>query len=237
MDIQGVVFDLDDTLYDIAQPFFRAYERFYGEKYDLPMQKLFLSFRRYSDERFEDSQTGRMMMEDLYIYRIRMAMQEHGVKIDDSEALDFQQHYMEFQYQIRLSPIMSMFLDLLPPNMQVGIITNGESRHQRMKMKSLNLQQWISDQNSIVSGDYSFRKPDVRIFQEMEHQLNLTAEKLVYIGDSFDLDIVGAYRAGWKSIWFNHRWREIPKSTGIRPDIEVHTEEELSETVLRLSKK
>ena len=73
MGIRGVVFDVDDTLYDMAQPFFSAYHAIYGAKHHLPMQKLFLSFRRYSDEKFVDSQMGKMTMDALYIYRIAVS--------------------------------------------------------------------------------------------------------------------------------------------------------------------
>ena len=52
MRIQGVVFDVDDTLYDMAQPFYAALRRLYGERSEFDLPSLFLSFRRYSDERF-----------------------------------------------------------------------------------------------------------------------------------------------------------------------------------------
>ena len=63
MRIQGVVFDVDDTLYDMAQSFYAALRRLYGERSEFDLPSLFLSFRRHSDERFEESQTGKISME------------------------------------------------------------------------------------------------------------------------------------------------------------------------------
>ena len=87
MDIRGVVFDVDDTLYDMAQPFLGAYQALYGKRCDLPVGELFLAFRRHSDERFADSQTGKMTMEELYIYRVRMMLRDYDVEVTDAEAL------------------------------------------------------------------------------------------------------------------------------------------------------
>ena len=228
MDIRGVVFDVDDTLYDMAQPFFGAYQRLYGARYELPVQSLFLAFRRHSDECFADAQTGRMSMEELYIYRVRMMLRDYGIDVTDEEALAFQRLYMDLQYRIRLSPVMQDLLDALHSRAVIGVITNGESRHQRNKLRSLNLSPWVPEEHVIVSGDLPFRKPDVRIFREMERRLHLAPAQLIYVGDAFDLDMVGAQEAGWQSVWFNHRRRSIPESSDIRPNAEVHTEEELA---------
>ena len=229
----GVVFDVDDTLYDMSIPFLGAYQSLYGTRYRFPTNDLFLLFRRYSDERFDDTQTGKMSMEALYAYRLRMTTQEYGVSVTDEEVLEFQRRYVEFQYRIRLTDTMKHILDTLrEKNVKMGVITNGNSVHQREKIKSLNLAHWIPAEHVIVSGDHDFRKPDVRIFREMERRLDLPAERLLYVGDAFALDIPGACHAGWHTLWFNHRHRIKPDDTKITADIEVHSEEELSMRLL-----
>nr|WP_325189649.1 HAD family hydrolase [uncultured Selenomonas sp.] len=232
MEYHGVVFDVDDTLYDMSLPFIGAYERLYEKRYDLPLAPLFLAFRRYSDARFDDSQTGKMTMEELYIYRLRMAFRDYGVCITDEEALDFQHLYMQLQYRIQLSEVMRELLDALQERAALGIITNGDSMHQRNKLRSLNIAQWVPQECIIVSGDHAFRKPDVQIFREMEHRLGLAPEHLVYVGDAFGLDVMGAKCAGWQSVWFNHRNRKRPDKTEVLPDIEVHTEDALAALLL-----
>lgn len=228
----GVVFDVDDTLYDMSLPFVGAYRSMYGTRYRLPMNDLFLSFRRYSNERFEDSQTGRMTMEELYIYRLRMALGAYGIAVSDEEALTFQRLYMGLQYQIKLTDTMAALLDALRDQTAIGIITNGAPAHQRRKIESLGISRWIPQEHIIVSGDYVFRKPDVRIFREMQRRLDLSPDRLIYTGDAFGLDIVGADGAGWHAVWFNHRHRSKPDDTNVSPEIEVHSEEELSAALL-----
>ena len=166
-------------------------------------------------------------MEALYVDRVRRMLGDYGVAVTDEEALAFQRCYMELQYQIKLSPTMTALLDALRTSVRMGIITNGDSRHQRNKLRSLHVAPWISEDQIIVSGDHPFRKPDVRIFREMQRRLDLAAEHLVYVGDAYDLDIVGAQAAGWQSIWFNHRRRSIPAAVPMPPTAEVHSEEDL----------
>ena len=72
-------------------------------------------------------------MDEFYIYRIRMTLQEAGVETTDAQALAFQRVYMGLQYQIKLSPIMVRLLTDLRTRVKLGIITNGESAHQRKK--------------------------------------------------------------------------------------------------------
>ena len=220
----GVVFDVDDTLYDMSIPFSGAYQALYSGQSHLPMHNVFLSFRRYSDERFDDAQKGKMTMESFYIYRFRMTMREYGIPVTDKQALEFQRLYMNLQYRIQLTDTMKNLLDRLQNNVKIGIITNGDSVHQRRKINSLGISHWIPKEHIIVSGDHVFHKPDARIFHEMEERLVLPAVQLIYVGDAFSLDIVGGNNAGWHTLWFNHRHRNKPNGSIIMPNIEVHSE-------------
>ena len=77
------LFDVDDTLYDQKQPFEKAYRTFFPEDQEMDVGRLFVLSRKYSDEVYEDSQTGRMSMEEMYIYRIRKALEELGRTITE----------------------------------------------------------------------------------------------------------------------------------------------------------
>lgn len=233
MSIRGVVFDVDDTLYDMAQPFYDALRRLYGERAEFDLPTLFMSFRRYSDERFEESQTGRISMDDLYIYRIRKTLEEADVQTTDAQALAFQRVYMGLQYQVRLSPTMVRMMNDLRTRAKIGIITNGESTHQRKKIASLGMSKWIPEEAIIVSGDHKFRKPDLRIFRLMEERLDLPTAQLLYVGDAFDLDIKGAVDAGWNAVWYNRRERSVPPCGEGISFTEVPSEEMLLSVVLK----
>ena len=56
---------------------------------------------------------------------------------------------------------------------------------------------------------------------------DLQPDEICYVGDSYENDMAGAKKAGWKAVWFNHRDH---KSTGeMAPDYVVKSERELAE--------
>ena len=57
--IKAVVFDVDDTLYDLSTPFKEACREVFPEDTDLDLEGAFLASRRYSDSVYASSLSGR----------------------------------------------------------------------------------------------------------------------------------------------------------------------------------
>ena len=83
-------FDIDDTLYDLADPFRRTCEAFFKDGLVLPLDELFLAFRKHGEVSFTDVENGQMTMREMYCYRLQKAFGEFGIELDDEEALAFQ---------------------------------------------------------------------------------------------------------------------------------------------------
>ena len=210
----GLVFDVDDTLYEQIVPFEKAYKNLFNM--DIDMEKFYLLSRYYSDVKFEASRNGEMTMDEYHIYRIREAAKDLGVYLSDEEALNMQKEYKKNQQKLQMSDITISILELAKENnIKLGIITNGPSEHQWSKVKTLGIERWINKDNIVVSGDYDINKPDVRIFEIMQEKLQLPNDSLYYVGDSLENDIVGANNAGWKAIWINRYKKKLPKNVDI----------------------
>ena len=129
----------------------------------------------------------------------------------DADLDAFQTAYDRALQTITLPVEISIALDsLVQQEVPLGIITNGPVERQTDKLEALQLTRWIAPENILISDGVQIQKPDPRIFKLMEERLDLSAESLLYIGDSFDNDVVGAKVAGWSVWWFNHQVREIP---------------------------
>ena len=210
----GLVFDVDDTLYEQIVPFENAYKSLFDMNID--MEKFYLLSRYYSDVKFEASRNGEMTMDEYHIYRIQEAAKDLGVFLTDEQALNMQKEYKKNQQKLQMSNITINILKLARKNnVRLGIITNGPSEHQWSKIEALGVERWIDKENIIVSGDYSINKPDVRIFEIMQEKLQLPNDFLYYIGDSIENDIVGANNAGWKAIWINRYKQKSSKEVDI----------------------
>ena len=207
----GLVFDVDDTLYEQIVPFEKAYKNLFNM--DIDMEKFYLLSRYYSDVKFEASRNGEMNMDEYHIYRIQEAAKDLGVYLSDEEALNMQKEYKKNQQKLQMSNITISILEFAKENnIKLGIITNGPSKHQWYKVKALGVERWINKDNIVVSGDYDINKPDVRIFEIMQEKLQLPNDSLYYVGDSLENDIVGANNAGWKAIWINRYKKKLPEN-------------------------
>ena len=210
----GLVFDVDDTLYEQIVPFENAYKSLFDM--DIDMEQFYLLSRYYSDVKFEASRNGEMTMDEYHIYRIQEAARDLGVFLTDEQALNMQKEYKKNQQKLQMSNITISILELVKENnVKLGIITNGPSEHQWSKVKALGIERWIDKENIIVSGDYSINKPDVRIFEIMQEKLQLPNDSLYYVGDSLENDIIGANNAGWKAIWINRYKKKTSKELDI----------------------
>ena len=231
--MDAVLFDVDDTLYDQREPFKRAFYQLFGETYEVDMEQLFVLSRKYSDEAFEHSQSGKMTMDEMYIYRIRRALKEFDIRIPDESALQFQHLYAGYQKQIAVSEVMKEVLTFCRDRVPIGVITNGPSGHQWEKIEPLGLRKWFLDDTIFVSGDVGTAKPAEKIFWYACDKMKLRDASVWYVGDSFRNDVEGAKNAGLHCIWMNRRNHTYPVSK-IRPDHCVCSEKELYQLLQKL---
>ncbi|WAA13156.1 HAD family hydrolase [Fervidibacillus halotolerans] len=230
--METILFDVDDTLYDQLQPFQQAFHSVFPNLTDIPIEKLYVSSRRHGEQLFNKSERGEISLLDLHIHRITAAFRDFNIEIEDEKAVQFQKVYEKAQKQITIFPEIARLFDLLKENKkQMGILTNGPYQHQLMKVHRLGLTKWIPMENIFVSEAIGSAKPDPQSFQIVEQKMQIDKEKTVYIGDSFENDMIGAKRVGWSAIWLNHRMRKL-RETSVTPDKIVHSPEELLKYVV-----
>ena len=86
---------------------------------------------------------------------------------------------------------------------KLGLLTNGPSDISWEKIRSLNLDPWFDA--ILVAGDLGIYKPDIEIFEHLLDALGVPANQALFVGDTYETDIVGAARAGMHTAWINRR--------------------------------
>ena len=81
----------------------------------------------------------------------------------------------------------------------------------------------------IVSSDVGFIKPHPEIFYRTLAQSRLKANEVVFVGDTYHQDIVGAKRAGLETVWLNSRHEPRAVAVDDPPDYEIEILSELIE--------
>lgn len=231
----NIVFDIDDTLYDLMKPFQSAHEKFFAQKTSADATELFLKSRHYSNIILAQEKQGLIAPEDTFPKRIQMTYQDAGLSVSRDEAALFEQEYRLRQKEIALFPCMERVLNICQTaQLPIAILTNGNSRGQQKKISALKLERWFDNDHIFISGETGYQKPDIRAFRHIENKLGYIPENSYYIGDTYETDIISASQAGWHSIWFNHRKKICQTDTQLA-DIEIQNKEDILDVFSRLS--
>lgn len=231
--MKNVIFDVDDTLYDLMEAFEKAHKELFADKTKEDCEELFKRSRTYSDEAFYMAREGKISHDEEFAYRIQKTYMDSGIEVSKEDAKQFEERYRYHQKHIHLPEGIKKLLNLCKESGKtIGILTNGTEKQQGQKLKTLGLDQWFEKENMFISDVIGFTKPNVKAFQIVQEKMNLNPEETWFVGDTFEVDVAGAKNAGWHVIWFNHRRRLMPEGD-IKPDIEVRNVEELIDVITK----
>ena len=89
---------------------------------------------------------------------------------------------------------------------QLHIITNGFKEVQHIKLNQCQLAPFF--QKIVISEDYGFSKPDIKIFDLAQKLSMAKPHECVMIGDNYETDILGALNAKWNAIYVSDSDKE-----------------------------
>jgi putative hydrolase of the HAD superfamily len=114
-------------------------------------------------------------------------------------------------------------LDRLQGKYQLLLLTNGSPDLQKTKL-AITPELVPYFDHIIISGDFGKGKPDPAIFEHALSRMSLKKEEVIMVGDNLMTDILGANRAGIKTVWINRHNKERNE---IIPTYEIQHLEEL----------
>jgi 5'-nucleotidase len=117
-------------------------------------------------------------------------------------------------------------LDTLRGRAKLGIITNGFTELQRVRLERTGLRGHFDV--LVISEEVGFAKPHVGIFDHA-HALMGKPERgrVLMVGDKAETDILGGINAGFETCWYNPAGLSAPE--GIAPHYQVDSHAQLRE--------
>jgi HAD superfamily hydrolase (TIGR01549 family) len=211
--VNAVVFDLDDTLLDhqySSRCGLAALKQEYQFLRTVPLEDLEQENFRLRNELHIESMGGGLSLEQVRIERFRRLFRFVGVEVTTETAKTALVHFRR-NYQTARRPIDGVvaLLKKLRAIVKIGVISNHMVQEQREKLSVCGIDRFIDV--LVVSEEVGFAKPDRVIFEVTLDRLNSTAAEAVMIGDTWETDIIGAHRAGIRSIWLNRYGLTCPK--------------------------
>jgi putative hydrolase of the HAD superfamily len=181
-----LLFDLDDTLYDLDMHRFRHIDNAWQD-WLITLPPIAVPYI------LQDVVTSRIFFNDMPAF-----LERYGVT-DSMRAHLCAYSRATWFSDLRLDEGVAPLLDTLATRYKLGLITNGPSEIQRAKIAQFDLARWFPV--IVVSGEFGVAKPDPAIFLHAANALASDPADCVMIGDNPDADIRGAQAAGMRSVW------------------------------------
>lgn len=212
-----ILFDLDDTLYDTASPFFQVLENYRLEN-SYSEEATFALFREHCDAAFDLFSSGVLTLAESHIMRTQHTFADLGLALTTEEAMHFQETYQKRQAEITLSPGIEQLLNELENrSIPIAVFTNGPEKHQMKKFNALGLERWVPPARIFISEKIGCPKPHAEAFTYVQEALKATPDELLFIGDTYETDIIGGQAAGWTTLWYNHRRKPEDEKVVLEP--------------------
>jgi putative hydrolase of the HAD superfamily len=205
-------FDLDHTLWDFEANARATLQQLHqtmklGERGVHDFELFYRNYLIHNDKLWDRYRKGFIRQEELRVKRMTLALLDFKIydeKLSKEMSATFLQ---ELPSRTILFPYALEILQYLrDKGYQLHLITNGFERTQHSKLKYSGLDVYF--QQVITSEGSNSLKPEKEIFQFALDKTGATIEESIMIGDTIDVDILGALNAGMDQVFVNHLTKE-----------------------------
>jgi putative hydrolase of the HAD superfamily len=212
MKYKHLFFDLDHTLWDFEANARATLAHLYE---DLKLQErgvhdfelFYKNYLIYNEKLWERYRNGHIQQQELRIKRMRMALLDFKIA-DEALAEKMNVQFLDLlPSRTSLFPHCIEILNYLTgKNYQLHLITNGFEKTQHSKLKYSGLSRYFKE--VITSEGSNSLKPKKEIFDYAFQKAKAKPEESIMIGDTIDVDILGAINAGIDQVHVNHLTKE-----------------------------
>jgi HAD superfamily hydrolase (TIGR01549 family) len=213
MAIQGVIFDLGHTLMHLASTWSEVFEQgvvdlaalLAGKGLDLDGQAF---GQALLDRRAAGFVQARETMREVTAEdSMRWTFASFGWPDPDPvlvrEAIDSFFAYERTRWSVD-PEAHAVLRELSDRGLRLGMFSNAtEDRFIQQLVDDLGLRPWLDP--ALSSAGTGLRKPDPVAFQPLLTAWNLSPDSVVMVGDTLEADILGAQRAGMRTVWYRSR--------------------------------
>jgi len=241
MDIRALLFDVNGTLIDIEtdeglEEIYRTIAHF------LTYQGISLHRGEVRDLYFQIMQYQRMTSSETYaewnaVELWREILQRNASDFTRSLPTEKLQQLPLFlaelhrtiaRKRLRLYPQVREILDLLRLHYPMAIVTDAQSDYAVAELYALGLLGYFDP--VIISGDFGYRKPDIRLFQKALDALQVEPQQALFIGNDMHRDIYGPQQLNMKTIFVSSNQGE-KYFPGVQPDYIINKFAELPQAI------
>jgi 2-haloalkanoic acid dehalogenase type II len=221
-EVQAIIFDLDDTLWDVGPVIVRAehaMRAFLAERYPRVLERHTLESMR--DLRARIALEHPAMRHDFTWLR-RESLRRHAREAGypDTLAEEAFAVFYRARNEVELYDDVVPALDRLHRRFRLFAASNGNA-----DLAAIGLAGYF--EYALAARDAGMLKPDPRIFTLLLGRAGLAPAQALHVGDDAVADVEGARRAGVTPVWVNRAGAEWPAPSS--PPLTVRTLTELAD--------
>jgi putative hydrolase of the HAD superfamily len=137
-------------------------------------------------------------------------------------------HRAASRYRLQLYPGVKDTIEQLHPNYTLAIVTDAQTAYTLPELNAIGLSGYFDP--IIVSGDFGYRKPDVRLFETALSDMKMEPSDVLFVGNDMYRDVHGPQKLGIKTVYFKSN-QGTPEKEGLKPDYIIYNFPELLNAV------
>jgi HAD superfamily hydrolase (TIGR01549 family) len=213
--LQLALFDLDDTLFDhqySRRQGLLALQHAYPALARIPLATLTTEHERQLTASYDRVLDGAVSLETNRHERFQRLFLRCGVEMPAAEVeIALECYRQAYKAHRRAVPGVMPLLTHLRPDVRIGVVTNGLRTVQQEKLVVCQLTGLVDF--LLTSEEVGIKKPDPRLFLHALERVKVQPAAAAVIGDSWALDVMGAHRAGIRSLWLNRHQEPCPDAS------------------------
>lgn len=224
-----ITFDLDDTLWDHRRAQAQALEEVAAKVVAASRVADFVDrFHHHNGRLWEEYRAGTVSAKDVKQQRFVRTLDDLGA--DPGRAAElvpwFLDRYSRLPY---LRDGAAETLRELASRTRLGCVTDGFTAIQRIKLETTGIAGCFDF--LLTSDEVGAAKPSAMVYEAAARAAGCPPDRAVHVGDSYEKDVVGAARQGFRTVWIPHpeHSRPVLGADDPRPDWEVDELRQLGE--------
>ncbi|WP_395725096.1 HAD family hydrolase [Nakamurella sp.] len=242
--VRTVLFDVDDTLVDFAGAARAALAEVVvaalgGDPASTPgagagadedlVAAAQHAWQQVSEHEYSRFTAGELDFDQMRLSRMSAFLRtidRPGARRLDHELMEQRRNEAIFGHFRLFDDVPAALHRLRAAGIAVRVLSNSDGAYQRAKLTAVGLGDLAAD--GFFSGELGVAKPDPRIFTLAAARLGRAPAEVAYVGDRWEVDVLGSLAAGMASVWLNRAGADRPdgqRATG--PVAQIATLDEL----------
>ena len=184
-----------------------------AELEDFLLHEIYDIFVEHEQSDLIDPQSNRLFLNRLHLV--------FGCPIDQPLVDKLLVHLDTMKYIAIDAAAVKVIAELKQRGFQVSLVSNMMLPGRLLKAKLQEAHLLSAFASVAISSDVGFIKPHPEIFRRTLEQSQLSADEVVFVGDTYQQDILGAKQVGLQTVWLNNRQEPRAKAEGNPPGYEI----------------